>query len=111
MDIQELLIKTDAPCLGGNGRRTGCPSMVREIAVKLSSMFNMTLQYVGGVTTSNALLQATFDFFSNLDLFCQKNIYNDEVEYIWNKFKLKKIILLMIICSKDCKYNVYYIHL
>jgi len=37
--------------------------MAREIAVKVSSIFNMTLQDVAGVTTSNALLQATFDFF------------------------------------------------
>jgi len=63
MDIEDLIVETDAPYLGGNGCRTGCPSMVREIAVKVSSMFNMTLQDVAGVTTSNALLQATFDFF------------------------------------------------
>lgn len=55
MDIQDLLIETAYPCLGGNGRRTGCPSMVREIAVKLLSMFNMTLQDVAGVITANTI--------------------------------------------------------
>jgi Tat protein secretion system quality control protein TatD with DNase activity len=43
MDMKDIIIETDAPYLGGNGRRTGCPSMVLEIAIKLSNMFNMTL--------------------------------------------------------------------
>lgn len=54
-DMKDILIETDAPYLGGNGRRTGCPSMVPEIAIKLSNMFNMTLPDVAAVTTSNTL--------------------------------------------------------
>jgi Tat protein secretion system quality control protein TatD with DNase activity len=55
MDMKDLNIETDAPYLDGNGRQTGCLSMVREIAMKLSGMFNMTLPDVAAVTTSNTL--------------------------------------------------------
>ena len=55
MDIQDLLIETAAPYLDGYRRRTGCSYMVQEIAIKLPSMFYMTLPGVDAVTTSSTL--------------------------------------------------------
>jgi hypothetical protein len=39
MDMHDLIIKIGASYKGGNGRGTGCSSMVRVIVVKLSGMF------------------------------------------------------------------------
>ena len=56
MDVKDLIIETDASYLGGNERRTGYPSMVREIAIELSSMCNMTLPDVAAVTSNTLKL-------------------------------------------------------
>ena len=55
MDINDLLIETDAPYLSERGRGTGTPALVLGIAIKLSSMFNLSLEDVARITTSNAM--------------------------------------------------------
>ncbi|XP_063442890.1 putative deoxyribonuclease TATDN2 [Mytilus trossulus] len=55
MDINDIIIETDAPYLSNKGGRTGCPSMTYDIAQKLANLFNVSLMEVACVTTSNAL--------------------------------------------------------
>ncbi|CAG2254367.1 tatD [Mytilus edulis] len=55
MDINDIIIETDAPYLSNKGGRTGCPSMTYDIAQKLANLFNVSLMEMASVTTSNAL--------------------------------------------------------
>ena len=55
IELNDLIIETDAPYIGKNGRGTGCPSMVTDIAWKLSNMFNKPFQEIASTTTANTL--------------------------------------------------------
>lgn len=55
MSLADLVIETDAPYISPAGRMNGCPSLTIDIAVALSSMFNMTVSEIAACTTSNAV--------------------------------------------------------
>ncbi|CAG2212562.1 tatD [Mytilus edulis] len=52
MDINDIIIETDAPYLSNKGGRTGCPSMTYDIAQQLANLFNVSPHGDGYVTTS-----------------------------------------------------------
>lgn len=55
MDINDIIIETDAPYQVTKEEEQDVPSANYEIAKKIANLFNVSLMEVASVTTSNAL--------------------------------------------------------